>query len=563
MKKKGKIFGTISALAISTAMMAVGVMAASQVSLNVSSSVSFQATGVYVKVNGQIQQGESTSNLTNATESEGSDYTYIGYSYTPVTAQTETGTTATTYDDTPDGSVFNPTMPSWTIGEIAFDETNKVIRYNFDFKNYSEFTVNATITNYSQAVNPTPSLTSVFTSLANSIEVEESQTGGVISIPAKTEAGPGTASYTITLTLKRFDSSLNFDLPLMFSFEEGTAVQAPYQIYEQEAPWGTTYQFVDVGQYPQDYVGDEMNEKLKNWYSDSSEKPSPVDDYTVYNPTGSSSLEYITYYAYTYTDGKTYVRVPATNVNEGNVMLDETFNPVEGEVTITYSNGATVEDNEEAWFEVQPIKWRILTQEYNGGSISYLMSEQTLASSCFYIDRNASQANDYAKEDNYLRDYLTKVFYQDAFSSTDISKISGRNLTEGDLYPLTKQGSTTVKLSDQKVFTPTYNDMLTSEYGFTETEEPSSMEDLDKARLKSPTDFAIANYVITANVSAISEYCGTMDRPDGCIAGGFFTCSSGSSASCACGVDFDGSVRAVINVHFADAGVCPALLFNL
>ena len=569
MKKKGKIFGTISALAISTAMMAVGVMAASQVSLNVSSSVSFQATGVYVKVNGQIQQGASTDSLTNATEPEGSDYTYIGYSYTPVTAQTETGTTATTYDDTPDGSVFNPTMPSWTIGEIAFDETNKVIRYNFDFKNYSEFTVNATITNYSQAVDQTPSLTSVFTSLANSIEVEESQTGGVISIPAKTEAGPGTASYTITLTLKRFDSSLNFDLPLMFSFEEGTAVQAPYQIYEQEAPWGTTYQFVDVGQYPQDYVGDEMNETLKTWFQTT--KPSSVDSYTVYNPTGMTSLDsekYITYHAYTYTDGKTYVRVPVTNVNEENMVFDETFSPVEGGV-VTYSNGATVVDNVEAWFEVQPIKWRILTQEYNGGSLSYLMSEQTLASSCFYIDRNASQANDYAKSDNYLRDYLTKVFYQDAFSSTDISKIVGRDLTEGDLYPLTNSGSATVVLQDQKVFTPTYNDMLTAEYGFTTTEFPEGgtnqemIENADKARLKSPTDFAIANYVMTENVSALSKYLGTMDRPDGCVEAFFYTCSSGSSASSAYVVLDFGIVDDYYIVSYTYAGVCPALLFNL
>ena len=533
MKKKGKIFGTISALAISTAMMAVGVMAASQVSLNVSSSVSFQATGVYVKVNGQIQQGTNTDSLTNATEPEGSDYTYIGYSYTPVTAQTETGTTATTYDDTPDGSVFNPTMPSWTIGEIAFDETNKVIRYSFDFKNYSEFTVNATITNYSQAVDQTPSLTSVFTSLANSIEVAESQTGGVISIPAKTEAGPGTASYTITLTLKRFDSSFNDTLPLMFSFEEGTAVQAPYQIYEQQAPWGTTYKFVDVGQYPQDYVGDELNENLKDWYI--SESPSSVDSYTVYNPTGHTSLaseKYITYYAYTYTDGKTYVRVPYTNVY--------------GTSSITYSNGETVVDNVEAWFEVQPIKWRILTEDYDGRSISYLMSEQTLASSCFYINRNASQAYDYAKSDNYLRDYLTNVFYQDAFSSTDISKIVGRNLTKSDLYPLKSSDSTAVVLEDQKVFTPTHDDMNNAdEYGFTAS----------STCLKSPTDFAIANYTYINTTAGT-----TIDRGG---AGYYFLCSSGISAPYACYVDRYGDVRGDYIVAITDAGVCPALLFNL
>ena len=534
MKKKGKIFGTISALAISTVMMAVGVMAASQVSLNVSSSVSFQATGVYVKVNGQIQQGESTSNLTNATEPKNSDYTYIGYSYTPVTAQTESGTTATTFDDTPDGSVFNPTMPSWTIGEIAFDETNKVIRYSFDFKNYSEFTVNATITNYSQAVDQTPSLTSVFTSLADSIEVSESQTGGVISIPAKTEAGPGTASYTITLTLKKFNENLNYNLPLMFSFEKDTAVQAPYQIYEQEAPWGTTYKFVDVGQYPQDYVGDEMNETLKSWYS--SENPSSAGSYTVYNPTGQASLaSEKSHHAYTYTDGKTYVRVPTTNVY--------------GSDSITYSNGETVVDNVEAWFEVQPIKWRILTEDYDGRSISYLMSEQTLASSCFYINYGVDQANDYAKEDNYLRDYLTNVFYKDAFSSTDISKIVGRNLTESDLYPETASGSTKVVLSDQKVFAPTYDDMMNAdEYGFT----------TNFTRLKSPTDFAIANYT-RMSTSASNT---TIDRVNG-GSGYYYLCSSRSSAPGAFGVNYDGRVSGYNNVYFTNAGACPAMLFNL
>ena len=198
------------------------------------------------------------------------------------------------------------------------------------------------------------------------------------------------------------------------------------------------------------------------------------------------------------------------------------------------------------------------------------MSEQTLASSCFYINYSASQANDYARSDNYLRDYLTNVFYQDAFSSTDISKISGRDLTEGDLYPLTKQGSTTVVLSDQKVFTPTYNDMLTKEYGFTTTEEPEGdttqemIENSDKARLKSPTDFAIANYVMTLNISVLSEYLGTMDRPDGCVEYLFYTCSSGSSASYAYNVNhLGGSVGGGLNASFTFAGVCPALLFNL
>ena len=135
MKKKTRIIGSISALAISMAMLTCGVLAASQVSLDVTSNVSFEAKGVYVKVNGQIQKGTSTGSLADAVDVEGSDYKYIGYSYDAVTEQTEIGTTATTFDDTPVGTASNGTMTAWSIGTIEFDETNKVIRYNFTFTN--------------------------------------------------------------------------------------------------------------------------------------------------------------------------------------------------------------------------------------------------------------------------------------------------------------------------------------------------------------------------------------------------------------------------------------------
>ena len=177
------------------------------------------------------------------------------------------------------------------------------------------------------------------------------------------------------------------------------------------------------------------------------------------------------------------------------------------------------------------------------------MSEQLLASSCFYFDKSARQANDYARPDNYLRDYLTNKFYQDAFSSTDISRIVGRDLTESDLYPRTHSESTEVPLSDQKVFAPTYDDMNNvDEYGFT----------ADNTRLKSPTDFAIANYVNTY----ISSSYPTIDRLNGGT-GLYFLCSSGPSESFAFNVYYDGRVLGSNYVNHTNAGVCPALLFNL
>ena len=499
--KRAKLIAGLLSCMMCLAMLTIGVWAvASVATLDINGNLKFYPEGLFVQLSGEVYRGNSS------TESEMTKLSDPRFNYGPVA----------NFDNTQDELSGNFPLEAWEIGNVAFIPNQRFIKIKVYITNYSDF-----------AITGTPTVT------IGGQDISETITGLTVTSNTselKSITSNRTATYELILEVTgntEFSKSLN----VSFEFEEYN----PYQIYEQQAPWGTTYQFVDVGQYPQDYVGDTLNDKLKTWYK--TKNPSPVGSYTVYNPTGQSSLDskkYITYHAYTYTDEKTYVRVPVTNVY--------------GSGSITYSNGETVKDNVEAWFEVQPIKWRILTQEYNGGSLSYLMSEQTLASSCFYIDRNADQANDYAKSDNYLRDYLTKVFYQDAFSSTDKSKIAGRNLTESDLYPETASGSTTVALSDQKVFTLTYKDMLTAEYGFTAR----------NARLKSPTDFAIANYTIMSTSASNT----TIDRVNGGT-GLYFLCSSGSSASGACAVDTYGGVNVYGLVNVTYSGVCPALLFNL
>ncbi len=253
MKKKTRIIGSISALAISMAMLTCGVLAASQVSLDVTSNVSFEAKGVYVKVNGQIQKGASTGSLADAVDTTGTDYKYIGYSYDAVTEQTETGQTATTFDDTPVGTASNGAMTAWSIGTIEFDETNKVIRYNFTFTNYSEFPVNATIVNYSTADGSTPALTTALASFGEDVTAEESVTGGVIKIPEKNGEQPGTATYTITLTLNNFSSSLSQPIALNFEFTEYFPSVTDYLEWVADDPGTTTandgYWTLTMGEY--------------------------------------------------------------------------------------------------------------------------------------------------------------------------------------------------------------------------------------------------------------------------------------------------------------------------
>ena len=199
MKKKTRIIGSISALALSMAMLTGGVLAASQVSLNVSSTVSFNAQGVYLKAEGQVKRGAGVGSLENLTTS--ANYTYTGYSYNPDASGEPDGTS---YTNTAMRDQAGSTA-GWQIGEVEFTETEKVLQYAITFTNYSEFDVSITIT-----PNVAASLTGVTTS----------SSGNEITVAAKSGETPGTASYTFTMTLNNFSSSVDGAVSLDISAEK-------------------------------------------------------------------------------------------------------------------------------------------------------------------------------------------------------------------------------------------------------------------------------------------------------------------------------------------------------
>ena len=190
MKKKTRIIGSVSALAISMAMLTGGVLAASTVSLSVNSTVSFNATGVYLKAEGSVLRGSSTGNLAAYDGNEGGTYTYTGYSYTPVNAGT---------DDTPNGTSSH-NLTAWTIGNVSFTETGSYLQYKIDFTNYSEFPIAVTVTN---TTGTHANIDVVSDEVAvEYIETNDSQT------------------YTLTLHLTNFSTSIqNFNVSLKFDAE--------------------------------------------------------------------------------------------------------------------------------------------------------------------------------------------------------------------------------------------------------------------------------------------------------------------------------------------------------
>ena len=191
MKKKTRIIGSVSALAISMAMLTGGVLAASSVSLSVNSTVSFNATGVYLKAEGSVLRGSSTGNLAAYDGNEGGTYTYTDYSYTPVNAGT---------DDTPNGTSSH-NLTAWTIGNVSFTETGRYLQYKIDFTNYSEFPIAVSVTDN----------TGTNANISKTVSSED------IEYIAPND----TQTYTLTLQLTDVSSSIDsFAVNLKFDAEQ-------------------------------------------------------------------------------------------------------------------------------------------------------------------------------------------------------------------------------------------------------------------------------------------------------------------------------------------------------
>ena len=186
MRKKTKVISAVLALCLSVSMLAVGVLAASTVTLNVTSSVTFKSTGAYVMATGQVKRGTEGS-LTNLTEENrpdtdittGASYSYTGYSYTPIGSGSDA--------NAPDGTAPKD-LEDWTIGEIEFLDKAPVIQYSISFKNYGESEVEINITGMPDEIT--------------NVEIQ----GTTLPI---TVASGETEEYTLTLTLTKFNESID------------------------------------------------------------------------------------------------------------------------------------------------------------------------------------------------------------------------------------------------------------------------------------------------------------------------------------------------------------------
>ena len=438
------------------------------------------------------------------------------------------------------GGANTGSSATWSGLQASLTETNKAVKYRMEVTNNTEAGIkgvgNFTIANQT---TPEPSL------VAGGVNTYEFTNYTVTEYAQYIQniQPNDTQVYELVVELNQSATSATINVSISFDFTDDKMYQIEWE--------GNTYNYVNMGKYPQRYVGNTMNVKLEALLS--SNDASLVETgkiYTTFNdcnlPSSTSAKDatpiLVESKEYTYIDGNTYVRMETPDFYSS---------------SYTYMNGETV-TNQASWYKVEPIQWRVLNPTEIETENAVLLSELALsANTSFYPTSTTSYGdiNNYARSDNAIRNYLTTYFYNQALTSEEQAKVTGRNFTEGELeYNGVDEADITSALSDQKVWLPTSADYINAEYGFDSSPITSYVQ--DKARLCSPSDFALANYsslyTDSSYTTAARQNGGTVD---------YWTSSAASVSRDAYGV-FYGIVNHVV-VDYEDIAARPALLFKI
>ena len=154
-----------------------------------------------------------------------------------------------------------------------------------------------------------------------------------------------------------------------------------------------------------------------------------------------------------------------------------------------FSTGATITDGKAYYFKVEPIRWRILSEE-NG--VAFILCDSIIAGCRFDDD-----SNNYAESE--IRAWLNSTFYETAFSERARSLIL-TTLVDNSLASTTNSSNPYIcENTKDKIFLLSQKEATNSAYGF------ASSSTYDTARRMLTSDYSRATGVFT---EAKSEFYG-------------------------------------------------------
>ena len=253
--KRTRIISSIMVCIMCLSFLVVGVWAvATSVLFNLNGNLKYYPEGVYVELSGQVYRGSSEADLKPLKSVDSS----TNYTLEPIT----------NFDNSTGEPSGNFPMESWDIGSLPFAPQQRYIKVEVTITNYSEFEITSTpeISIGGSKIDISTYTNENFTMLDNASNISNISSGA-------------TTSYILTIALTESATQLDLSLSVGFEFEE----KLPYTI-EQENIGGKDYTFVYFGNYPQTYVGDELNTTLKNAFdANSSALTATGKTYTTYD----------------------------------------------------------------------------------------------------------------------------------------------------------------------------------------------------------------------------------------------------------------------------------------
>lgn len=277
---------------------------------------------------------------------------------------------------------------------------------------------------------------------------------GVITTPAK-EGVNGEKTYSCA----NCDEHKYEVIPMI-------KVYANAEIYEVDG-----VKYVNYGSYPQTHVGDET-------------LISELNELTETNYRG--------YYEY---NGKEYAKITAKPYHYGS-YTDEY-----GETKYhQYTDGSKIEGYTTEWFNVEPIKWRIISENEDGSYQLYSEYLLDARSYCGYdYVRKINEVDIYQNNYKYsnirawlngyngteykIADYTNKGFYDRAFKEEEKGAIVTIEVDNSASTMLSSPNEYACENTYDKIYLLSYKDMYNTSYGFTD----------DESRYAQVTDYVKAN----------------------------------------------------------------------
>ncbi len=206
MKKRGKIFLSISVCILCLSLLVVGVFASATISFQTTSYLNFVPQNVYAGIIVKTYQGDRSTNTFTELSEEGYSLGELK-NFTPL---------ANGFPDMTKNSVNgfisdSGTLTSWSANPIALYLKKPTVRYEITIKNYSPYSIKVTTT------NSTPTHTGIDVNF-NGKTFGSAET--IIQPSGTTPEEPEELVLKIDFTVTSNDSPIDLDVALGFKIEK-------------------------------------------------------------------------------------------------------------------------------------------------------------------------------------------------------------------------------------------------------------------------------------------------------------------------------------------------------